>query len=506
MQKHKVCGSQSSNAPLPTRVLDIGTPDCDGVRLYATNGQSGKYVALSYCWGQKQPQRTTTENLAANFHSIDFEALSPTIKDAVTVTRSLEMRYIWIDALCIIQDSAEDMMKELANMANVYENASITLVAASAAGADEGFLEPKPIPKIDLRIPYGQQGTLFLRNQRYVHEIDAATDPTESRAWCLQESLLSRRCLVYSSLHLYWACQELTYADQNVRLAVNPDYLPDNVHHFVQNLPAVFRTPRQGDNLLVGDWAQLWAFWRNIVSEYSSRQISFLTDRLPAISAVAKKVQGVSGDEFYAGIWKSNIAHEFLWMKARKENLLSSQVSPVQPRPHVYIAPTWSWLSCLGRVAYLSCAICPEFKVQNITVDLANRLQPFGPVKSGSVTLIGRLESISVFDHSPAGFHWLGRKQRSLVEIYSQFGHGKGEAKGFPDAKDEMVQGMEDAWCLEVGIETATQRWSNIGRRIGLILERVGPGDTFQRIGFFKEYTSVNHWFRNSSLKTIQII
>ncbi|KAF4631841.1 hypothetical protein G7Y89_g6293 [Cudoniella acicularis] len=154
-QNHKICGSQSSNAPLPTRVLDIGTPDCDKVRLYATGGQSGKYVALSYCWGQKQLQRTTTENLAANFDSIDFEALSPTIKDAITVTRSLELRYIWIDALCIIQDSAEDKMKELANMANVYENASITLVAASATGADEEFLKPKPIPKIGPRIPYG---------------------------------------------------------------------------------------------------------------------------------------------------------------------------------------------------------------------------------------------------------------------------------------------------------------------------------------------------------------
>jgi hypothetical protein len=69
-------------------------PDRDGVRLYATSGQSGKYVALSYCWGQKQPQRTTTEKLAANFESIDFEALSPTIKDAIIVTRSLELRYI----------------------------------------------------------------------------------------------------------------------------------------------------------------------------------------------------------------------------------------------------------------------------------------------------------------------------------------------------------------------------------------------------------------------------
>jgi hypothetical protein len=264
------------------------------------------------------------ENLAANIGSIDFEALSPTIKDAITITRRLRLRYIWIDALCIIQDSAEDKMKEIANMANIYENATVTLIAASAAGADEGFLKPKPIPKIDLRIPYGLQGTLLLRDQRYVDAIDEAADPTETRAWCLQESLLSRRCLVYSSLYLYWCCQELTYANQDVRLSVIPDYLPANVHHSVQNLPVVFRTQRQGDQLLDEDWRQLWAFWRNVIGEYSHRQISFLTDRFSAISAVAKKIQDISGDDFCAGIWKSDIAHQLLWKKSTKENMLYS--------------------------------------------------------------------------------------------------------------------------------------------------------------------------------------
>lgn len=112
-----------------------------------------KCVALSYRWGQKQLQRTTMENLAANIGSIDFEALSPTLKDAITITRSLRLRCIWIGALCIIQDSAEDKMKEIANMANKYENVIVTLISASAAGADEGFLKPKPIPKLTYASP-----------------------------------------------------------------------------------------------------------------------------------------------------------------------------------------------------------------------------------------------------------------------------------------------------------------------------------------------------------------
>ncbi len=87
--------------------------------------------------------------------------------------------------------------------------------------------------------------------------------------------------------------------------------------------------------------------------------------------------------------------------------------------------------------------------------------------------------------------------------MYSQFGHGKGEVKGLPDAKNELVQGMEDAWCLELGIESVTQASSNTGRRAGLILKQIGVGDKFQRFGYFREYTSVNYWFQNSELRTI---
>jgi hypothetical protein len=203
--------------------------------------------------------------------------------------------------------------------------------------------------------------------------------------------------------------------NQDVRLSVNPDYVPANVHHSVQNLPAVFGTQRQGDQLLHEDWRQRWAFWRNVIGEYSHRQISFLTDRFSAISAVAKKIQDISGDDFCEGIWKSDIAHQLLWKKSPKEHMLYSQISPLQPRPDAYIAPTWSWLSCRGRVVYPSFEICPKFKVENVGVELVNSSEPFGPVKSGSVTLIGRLEHINIFDQSHAGFHWLGRKTENFV-------------------------------------------------------------------------------------------
>ncbi|KAH8589447.1 heterokaryon incompatibility protein-domain-containing protein, partial [Bisporella sp. PMI_857] len=126
LQRHHMCGSPLSNALLPTRVLDVGASDRDEIHLWETNEASGNYIALSYWGGQKNLQRD------ANLKFIDFKTLSPTLRDAIIVSRTLHLRYVWIDALCIPQDCEDNKRKELSNMASVYEHATITLMAASA--------------------------------------------------------------------------------------------------------------------------------------------------------------------------------------------------------------------------------------------------------------------------------------------------------------------------------------------------------------------------------------
>ena len=87
----------------------------------------------------------------------------------------------------------------------------LSIIAACSSGADEGSLNEKTIPHVDLRVPYGKQGTILLREQGVCDVLDEARDPTETRAWCSQESLLSRQCLVYSSLYMFWCCQKVAY-------------------------------------------------------------------------------------------------------------------------------------------------------------------------------------------------------------------------------------------------------------------------------------------------------
>lgn len=95
---------------LPTRVLDIGISE--GVsycRLIETDSKEGCYVALSHCWGGEIPERLTKETRPAFLSSIQIANLPANFRDAIHVTRQLNMQYLWIDALCIVQDSKEDV-------------------------------------------------------------------------------------------------------------------------------------------------------------------------------------------------------------------------------------------------------------------------------------------------------------------------------------------------------------------------------------------------------------
>jgi len=131
--KHPRC-TPPELSDLPSRVIDV-----ELLRLHCKEpDEKARYVALSHCWGCQCPIQTTTENL--DEHVLGLPALPPTFADAVAVTKALGIRYLWIDSLCIVQNSKEDWHAEVARMAEVYENAFFTISADAAADANEGFL------------------------------------------------------------------------------------------------------------------------------------------------------------------------------------------------------------------------------------------------------------------------------------------------------------------------------------------------------------------------------
>ena len=166
MSSHSKCQSQKTKTKLPTRVLDLRTFQKDKqVRLLQTDGQEGAYIALSYLWGSSQPLQTTQRNLEQHSRGLVVSDLARAYRDAILLVSSLGIPYLWIDALCIIQDNDEDRAREIGDMAFVYENALIVLIAAWAPDPDIGFLRPR------LLQAYGWSAPLRVRSPRSSDQI-----------------------------------------------------------------------------------------------------------------------------------------------------------------------------------------------------------------------------------------------------------------------------------------------------------------------------------------------
>ena len=168
-QRIHECESQHPRCPpptratLPTRVLDCQDPSCP--RLFVTaDAAPDYYVALSYVWGENQPHRTTSSTFPAYTERIDTKCIPRTIRDAIKHT--LGLRYLWVDAYCIIQDSKEDKVAELARMRSIFRNAYITIIAANAHKVSSGFLNPFALyntpSTVPFRCPDGGIGTMCI--------------------------------------------------------------------------------------------------------------------------------------------------------------------------------------------------------------------------------------------------------------------------------------------------------------------------------------------------------
>jgi hypothetical protein len=104
---HSRCGAPQITS-LPRRVLDVGSIIDSTIFLLISEDRKARYAALSYCWGGPQEVVAKEDTWVAMTQGITLSVLPKTIQDAVTVTRRLGLRYLWVDALCIKQDSKED--------------------------------------------------------------------------------------------------------------------------------------------------------------------------------------------------------------------------------------------------------------------------------------------------------------------------------------------------------------------------------------------------------------
>ncbi|KAF9461498.1 heterokaryon incompatibility protein-domain-containing protein [Collybia nuda] len=390
---HATC-PKPINSFFPTRVIDCTNPMKPKL-LVSLAPIREPYVVLSYVWGEGQPYKTTTINIEDYQRGINPIFLPQTIKDAIWTTRACGQRYLWVDALCIIQNSRQDQNREIGQIPNIFADAYFTIIAARSPGVSEGFLHDCTPPSVSItRLPFRCQsgsaniGAFFVEHDNIgkYDEGPDTTDPIHKRAWCLEERLLSARSLIYTSTTLRFHCQLLTV---NVgaaareshdlathRLAIDWAPSPEDPRPSSPSSDAMFHYNRST------------TLWDNIIMNYSKRYVTNEDDKLVALAGVAyrfgERWKKEPSSMYLAGLWHDNLQHDLLWHK---------KADDLYPRSTLYRAPSWSWASVDGCVE--GTKMYPKewglYELIDCNLELVSKDLPFGGIASGSLTMNAKL-------------------------------------------------------------------------------------------------------------------
>ena len=321
---------------LPARILDLGHPDEEcSPRLHISKaGEKSSYAALSYCWGGPQHITTTVGTIEARTHGISLETLPQSIQDAIKVTRKLRIRYLWVDALCIIQDDTLDKNLEINGMGAIYKNATVTIAAANCDSVYEGFLHARSkLEGVRLKIclPNDTVGNITL-SPRILYPEFFDGGPLATRGWALQEFLLSPRVLLFGQGEVRWQCQT-----SNLE-SVIPS--PIKYAAGLKRLPkGIFDTSVVHVDEYNFDQERIW---KSLIEDYSGRQLTLATDKLPAIAGIASELGKYWKDDYLAGLWRKCFLDHLVWYSEKP--LIASR-----PNPKI---PSWSWASIDGKINF----------------------------------------------------------------------------------------------------------------------------------------------------------
>ena len=499
-QNHMDCVGTDPSGFVPTRLIDVGSPDSPEVRLILTaeaDMRDHRYLALSHCWGLTMPSSATTTSttLSERLQTVPLTDLTRTFADSIDIARRLGVQYVWIDSLCIIQDSRDDWLKEAAQMASVYSNAYCTVAASSSQDGtggchvDEASRSYGPVT-LDWS-QTGENGATTVERIRVFSRFGTPIvnvlikDPLSQRAWTLQERELSPRVLHYSKDAIRWECRSLK----------------SSIHFPWEDSLAFNAALRAFDAGQIGptktslqDKAQLeknQQAWFKTVLNYTGRALTKESDRFPAISGIARAVHNVTGDTYHAGLWSSNLLNCLLWASAWYD----SKGLTSHTRPKSYLAPSWSWAAVSGQVRYetwIFNALHPSLDPRLLPTILSVSTtpagsDPFGQLTGGSLRLKGKMKPAvtkgEAFTDKP--------RYQDREDVYSNIAPVNtitgpadmniakvGEIRY--DVPNEAPKGkMQGIFCLCV-----QQRKEHLRDTVGLALALAGTGtEQFRRVG-----------------------
>jgi hypothetical protein len=387
---HKLCSFRRdlSISWLPTRLVFLG----DGVnefprlcsREYIPLGK--RYNTLSHRWGPNM-FRLLSSNLGSLQESLPLDQLPATYLDAMEVSRKMGIEYLWIDSLCIIQDSGQDWRLESAAMGLVYKHAWCC-VAATACQQAGILINRPPIasrctikPSNDNpRIAAGTYNLFPLEKGTWSNGI--SDSPLSRRGWVTQERLLSSRIIHFGERQMFWECQERQACETFANTIHSRE-----INNYKLNYPASISWPYMLRELAPSSY---YAYWRDIIRDYNVCQLTMPSDRLDAIAGVAKDIQTALDSRYLAGIWEKHICADLLWSNMSWDHVFYNR--NLGTRNREYQAPSWSWASFNGAPWWIFDLRPHNYVIEYVRGDVVEiQAGSLGQVKSGFIHLRGLL-------------------------------------------------------------------------------------------------------------------
>lgn len=328
-----------------------------------------------------------------------MDSLSRLFRDAIEFTRTIGIKYIWIDSMCIVQDDIQEKAREIAGMSAIYEGAVLTLSATvSTSGGSVLLPDRHYFNQIKVAEPKGDRlFALYVTDQAFSgFTEDILEGALSKRAWCFQERLLSPRLLHCGRDQLHWECHEGIWSECSTIRQWYDDFTLIDDCELRTSLHSDFSFSEKPDTIVIGpieeggtkrldaewdkavgsstspvqdpsaeDKRKVYDDWYRAVSAYTDRQITSFYDKLPALAGAAVRFNLSINDNYAAGIWTNDLPQGLLWSRSAFESV---EVDPAVAKRlgvggwgemsgdaarYWRGAPSWSWASVDGPVHWV---------------------------------------------------------------------------------------------------------------------------------------------------------
>ncbi|KID88652.1 tol protein, partial [Metarhizium majus ARSEF 297] len=340
-ERHLECRQlRTKEAWRPTRLINIGTKGDTKWKLDLLPDKlqhTPVYMTLSYRWGLNANLQLLTTNINSFQEGRPIDDLPSTFRDAISIAQRFAVRFLWIDALCIVQDSRADWEREATTMGRVYANALCNIAAASSDSPDGGLFRTRDPEELRPGLVRAVVDSNEPPKTYYVFDDAYASRQLFSsallqRGWVFQERLLCPRVLYFTEEQVFWEC----FVEQ--KCEAFPYGIPGSVSSKKRDMSNIIYSTQGHDAMSQQGCSispQGLKTWNNLVQEYSRCEFTKTSDKLFALAGLASIFCDWSRDEYIAGLWKSNLAIQLcysVWETKLKH-------------PSEHRAPSWSWAS-----------------------------------------------------------------------------------------------------------------------------------------------------------------